>query len=153
MGRKWLLNLFFCVGLGKHFETLFVQLMLVIYSERNEGFLLAPAVPCPAGQAGLFSSPSASRCWLLSGENRSLARTVCLLSSLSSGSGVMLIYRVRPVACSSCLPLGESRSNFLSARLWCGRDSVKSLPAPGEGCVLGAMASPDLLCWKAAWRK
>lgn len=122
---KWLLNLFFCVALGKHFETLFVQLMLVICSERNEGFLLAPAVPWPAGQPGLFSSPSASRCWLPSGENRSLARTVCLLSSLSSGSGVMLIYRVRPVACSSCLPLGESRSNFLTARLWCGWDCRK----------------------------
>lgn len=52
---KWLLNLFFCVGLGKHFETLFVQLMLVICSESNEGFLLVPAVPCPSGQAGYLA--------------------------------------------------------------------------------------------------
>lgn len=95
--------------------------MLDICSESNEGFLLVPAVPCPAGQAGLlFPGPSASRCWLLSAENRSLARTVCLLSSLSSGSGIMLIYRVRPVACSSCLQLRESRSNFLTPWLWCG---------------------------------
>lgn len=59
---KWLLNLFFCPGLGKHFEMLFVQLMLVICSESNEGFQVVPAVPCPAGQAELSSGPSASRC-------------------------------------------------------------------------------------------